>query len=316
MDATDLDLLFDTTDFSLGQVVRGRYRIVGRLADGGMSRLYLAKHLTLDIEVVLKVSRERSKVSRERFEREALVHARARHGAVVRPLDFDVTEDGAWFLVTEYIEGCDLAELLDAEGPLEAREALRVLGATAQALDALHAQGIVHRDVKPANVMVGDDERVKLIDFGLAMDDRQPRESRSWTVFGTPEYMAPEQALGLEEAIGPWTDRYSFAAMALELITGHRAYPSLAVAQLLLAIVEQPPRRPSSLGMPSPVLDAVFAKAMSRDRERRYPTCMTFVNALAQALSDFDPTCREWMPVDAAPTLRLAPDAEVRAAAA
>lgn len=286
-----------------GAWVGDRYRVLRMLAEGGMSTLYVAEHLALRERVVLKVAGQASGRSEEMLTREAQALASLRHPNIVRAMDLAVVNERQ-VLTLELIDGQDLAELLRAQGPLDRESALSILRQLAGALDHAHVRGIVHRDVKPANVMVRRDGVVKLVDFGLAMRaTNEPTET--WTVLGTPSYMAPEQVLGGGGQLGPATDRYALAALALELLTGERPYEERAALATMLAISERPPRRPSALGVPSVALDAIFVKAMAREPERRFQSCATFVEAIADALRHVLPKRLAPHPIEAAPTLRV-----------
>jgi serine/threonine-protein kinase len=223
-----------------------------------------------------------------RFEREARATASLSSPHVVSVLDRGALPEGGSYLVMELVPGCDLAKLLMEGGLLGLDRTLSVLRQIALAIDHAHERGIVHRDLKPENVMIDaspDEDFVKVLDFGVARDLHAPGTYTDYgEVVGTPEYMAPEQALGIHERIGPASDRYALAAIALEMLTGDLPYPSAPVARTLRMIAEAPPRRPSELGLELPGLDAIFDRAMARRPSHRYPTARAFVEALAERL--------------------------------
>ena len=200
----------------VGTIVSERYRIERVLGEGGMGAVYLAEHVLMHKRLAVKVLHPEMiglpDVVR-RFEREALAASHIDHPNVAAATDFGKLEDGSFFLVLEYVEGKNLYDVL-SDGPLPAERALRVAHQIASALARAHALGIVHRDLKPENVMLverdGDPDFVKVLDFGIAKVSAAPSSprpgrtasgpsiTRAGAVFGTPEYMAPEQALGHE----------------------------------------------------------------------------------------------------------------------
>lgn len=288
-----------------GEIVARRYEVSAPLADGGMAQLHRATDLVTRTKVVLKLPLLDHGEIFERLFREARIVASLRSPHVVRGLDFVHTEEGVPCLVLAHVEGGDLASRLDAGERPSSRRALRILSAVASALDHLHERGIVHRDVKPANV-VGFDARAVLVDFGLATSDRDELARERARILGTPMYMAPEQALGLGEHVGAASDRYGLAALAFELVTGSRPYPSASPGALLLAITERAPRRPSEVGHRSVALDAVFARALARDPSRRFESARAFVDALRGALRErgstsLPPICSATLPTIALP---------------
>lgn len=216
-----------------------------------------------------------------------------------------VQKDGEEILALEALEGEDIATLLAREGRQSPSTLLALLGPLADALDYLHGQGFVHGDVKPANVVVTQDAGPVLVDFGLARSAHGDGSRTQGLLAGTPQYMAPEQVFGLPHEQGPAIDRYALAAMALEILTGHRPYASAAIGELLAAMIERSPRMPSQLGWAG--LDTVFARALARDPERRYQTAREFVEALARALENATPSTRPDSLRPLAPTVRATP---------
>ena len=288
-----------------GQLCTGRYRIGAPLAQGGMGQLFHAVRVRDGRRVVLKCQGGGGPPDRAQLRAEAAALGALAHSSIVRLVEFEES-DATCFLAMESLEGDDLGERMRREA-LPVRVALRFLEELASALDHMHARGVVHRDVKPANVMLarcGSFERAVLVDFGLATSATGPRSAGRY-LCGTPAYMAPEQALGVERAIGPATDRYALATIALELLTGRRPYPSLPVSELIAAIVETPPRRPSQLGDFDATVDAVFARAMARDPARRHGSALDMVRAIQAVVPARNRRCGHagWQ---AAPTLEAA----------
>ena len=249
-------------DFSIGSTVAG-YRIEELIARGGMGVVYRATHLGLERPVALKViARELADRGgfRERFLRESRLAARLDHPSVV-PI-FDSREvDGELLVAMRLVEGGDLRRLLDREGRLEPARAIALLGQVADALDAAHAAGIVHRDVKPHNVLVEGD-RAFLTDFGLAkaLDESGPQSGAS--VVGTAEYMSPEQWGG--GPVGPATDVYSLGCVLYEALTG--------IAPFARKAAESEPEMPAGL-------DAVIERAVAKDPAERYPSAGALIAA-------------------------------------
>lgn len=287
-----------------GLVCAGRYRIGAPLAEGAMGRLFHAERIRDGRRVVLKCQAAGGASTRQALRAEAASLALLGHSSIVRLVEHGETGD-VCFIAMEALDGEDLGTRM-REGEIPTRVALRFLEELASALDHMHARGVVHRDIKPANVVLargGTFERAVIVDFGLATT--QPsNEKRGRFLCGTPAYMAPEQALGLEAAIGPATDRYALAAIALELLTGQRPYPNLSIGELLRAIVETPPRKPSELGGFDETVDAVFARAMARDPSRRYETALDMVRAIKAVVPrDSQSTVRTSTP-NVTPTVR------------
>jgi serine/threonine protein kinase len=271
----------EQTALEPGRVVGDRFRVIAPLASGGMGEVALAKHLALGIEVALKVARRRADVSLLRAE--ALALHRARHPGVVAFLDFGELPGGSAYLAMEFVRGGNLASLLTRRGPLEPSAALRLLRPLAEALDHVHAVGLVHRDVKPGNVLVDPALGVKLCDFGFAreMGSTVP----SGLAEGTPEHMAPEQALG--GVVTSASDRWALAALALQCLTGHRV-PSVLMgaptgAERSVAV------EPDAFGLEpdrwgSELLHRFFARALAQDVALRPRTSSELLSGLEAAL--------------------------------
>jgi serine/threonine-protein kinase len=289
----------------IGRTLDGRYRIVQHLADGGMGRVYVGEQLQLGMPVAVKLLDAKAWADATlagRFEREATATALLRHPHVVQVFDWGALPEGGYYLVLELLPGADLASVLMGGGMLGVARTLHVLRQLARALDHAHAHGIVHRDLKPENVMIdeGAGDFVKIVDFGVAHDLRSDGTYSGYgEVIGTPEYMSPEQALGMHDRIGPASDRYSFAAIALEMLTGDLPYPSAPATTTLRMIVEAPPRRPSELGLSIAGLDEVFDRAMARRPDDRFESARAFVDRLEEVLRPSEsPRARPCDPVD------------------
>jgi streptogramin lyase/predicted Ser/Thr protein kinase len=242
-------------DFSIGSEIAG-YRIEELIARGGMGVVYRATHLGLDRPVALKViARELAdrKGFRERFLRESRLAARLEHPSVV-PIYDSREVDGELVVAMRLVEGGDLRKLIETEGPLSPGRALDLLAQVADALDAAHAAGIVHRDVKPHNILVEGD-RAYLSDFGHAKAIDESGAASSASVVGTAQYMSPEQWRG--DSIGPAADVYSLGCVLYEAITG--------IAPFEREEAETPPEMPQGV-------DEAIRRAVAKDPSTRYAT--------------------------------------------
>ncbi|MDO0928096.1 Stk1 family PASTA domain-containing Ser/Thr kinase [Streptomyces sp. TG1A-8] len=261
----------DTTlqDPLVGQVLDGRYRVEARIAVGGMATVYRALDTRLDRVLALKVmhpalASDGSFV--ERFIREAKSVARLAHPNVVQV--FDQGTDGPYvYLAMEYVAGCTLRDVLRERGALQPRAALDILEPVLAALGAAHRAGFVHRDMKPENVLVGDDGRVKVADFGLVRSVDSVT-STTGAVLGTVSYLAPEQVE--QGAAGPRVDVYACGVVLYEMLTGGKPHAGDSPAQILYKHVHQDVPPPSALvpGLPG-VLDELVASATARTPDDR-----------------------------------------------
>src|SRR5947209_16787025 len=220
--------------------------------------------------------------STARFRREAQAIAHMRHPNVLNVFDFGEFE-GTPYMIVEYVEGGSLAPRVKS-GALGRDAAIAFLRGIGEALDYAHKHGIVHRDVKPANVLLGPDDNPILADFGLAkLMESSSIKSLTGVTTGTPAYMAPEQVTGSQ--VGPAADRYSLAVMAYEMLTGSLPFDEGGVLEVLYAQVHRTPdppsRRTSRLG---PLVDAVVMRGLSKDPASRWESCAAFVKALEDAL--------------------------------
>ena len=264
----------------------GRYQVIDTLGEGGMGTVYRAHDPKLERLVAVKVPRfEVSKSDLDlvvmRFLREARSAAQIRHPNVCPIYDVD-EHNGVPFVVMAYVEGQSLAERLRAKTLFsDQTEAVRLVRQVACGLKAVHAHGIVHRDLKPANILLDRDGQALLADFGLARPEHDPqRLTMHGAVLGTPGYMAPEQAQGDPERIGPRTDLYSLGVVLYAMLTGRLPFQGSALTVLLKLIDETPPP-PSSLRPDlDPALDRIVVKAMSRQPEDRYQSAQEFIDAL------------------------------------
>ena len=254
------------------QVFTGRYQIVRHLARGGMAEVYLARDLLLDRPVALKVlfpefSADRNFV--ERFRREARAAANLNHPNIVAVYDWG-EEGGTYFIVMEFVDGPTLRELIRSEGPLLPFRAAEIAAEIAGALDFAHRRGVIHRDVKPGNVLISG--LVKVTDFGIARaatGDPQESLTQTGAVMGTATYFSPEQAQGLP--IDPRSDVYSLGVVLYEMVTGRPPFIGDSPVAIAYQHVRETPVPPShhNPDVP-PEFEALIMKAMAKNRNNRY----------------------------------------------
>jgi eukaryotic-like serine/threonine-protein kinase len=258
-----------------------------------MGDVYRATDTQLGRMVAIKVLADRyadDESVRERFKREALAAARL-SGSPNTVTIFDVGEsDGHPYIVMELLEGGTLEDRLKGGGAQDPADVIRWLGQAAGALDAAHAAGIVHRDVKPGNLLLNDRGEVSVADFGVASAVGLDSMTMTGTVLGTAGYLSPEQAKG--ERATPASDRYGLGVVAYELLTGERPFASDSATAEASAHVHAPIPYPSQHGDVPPELDPVLRRALAKDPAERYPSSADFVAALREALSHAAGTTR------------------------
>ncbi|MDB4972179.1 MAG: serine/threonine protein kinase, partial [Myxococcaceae bacterium] len=312
----------------IGQTLEGRYRILRKIGEGGMGIVYEAVHVVIEKSVALKVLREdfshREDVV-ERFRLEAKSASRIGHEHIIDISDFGVTEGGSHFFVMELLHGRDLSEELELRGPLPARRASVIALQCARALEAAHAKGIVHRDMKPENVFLVQrdthEDFVKIVDFGIAkMSDVatvSPLPGRKTTgsgmIFGTPEYMSPEHAAG--KALDHRVDIYALGIILYELLTGLPPFMGDTFMGILtLHMFEHaPPLRESYPSCNAPAeLEELIMRMLAKDPDQRPQSMGELASELTQLLAYLGPSASPSRPpgtlthVDQ-PPLRLLP---------
>jgi serine/threonine-protein kinase len=289
--------------------IAGRYQLEGRLGVGGMSTVYLALDSRLERHVAIKLLAEHladDATFVSRFRREALAAARLVHPNIVQVFDFGLDESQhQHYIVMEHVSGSSCAELLRDRGHLDIEQAVDVITQACRGLDYAHRNGVVHRDVKPGNLLVSDNDVVKLADFGIARATDQSSITQVGSVLGTAAYLSPEQARG-EEA-GPRADLYSLGVVAYQLLSGRLPYEATSLSELALMqqrelptpLVELNPRVP-------PELAEAVAMAVEIDQEARPVDAAQFAKAIQDGARGVPPVNSD------SPTMHLGTRAATR----
>jgi eukaryotic-like serine/threonine-protein kinase len=266
-----------------GSLLADRYRVIDRLGSGGAATVFLCEDERLGRKVAVKRMHAHSPQDiTRRLRREARLGASLSHPGLVSVFDTETYDEGV-FIVMEYVDGETLAEAL-SRGPIDTRRALEILRALASALDHVHARGIVHRDVKPANVLLGRDGSVKLADLGVGIATDNTRITQSGQVLGTPAYMSPEQVDGAKPT--PAVDIYALGAVAYEMFAGEKARKGSTPLEVAHRVVTEPP--PDLRGVwpdAPPGAAAAIKRAMAHDPAGRPKSAGEFVSQLSDALA-------------------------------
>ncbi|HEY3271619.1 MAG TPA: serine/threonine-protein kinase [Geothrix sp.] len=270
----------------------GRYQVLRLLGSGAMGSVVLAEDPRIKRKVAIKLMKLDTVATEAdrhehlmRFQREAEVSGLLNHPGIVAIYDVGEEEGYGPFLAMEYVPGKPLDGLMKESAALPNRERLRIAAGLAEALDHAHAKGIIHRDVKPGNAMVGEDGRTKLMDFGIAK-----REDASLTqtgiFLGTPSYASPEQIR--EGKVDSRSDIFSFGVLVFELMSGQSPFPGTSINTILYRIVNEPPAevKPPVLGILPEGWRRIFDKVLAKRPEDRYATCTAFVRDLLDAVVD------------------------------
>jgi len=261
-------------------MIGSSHRVLRHVASGGMGHVFVVEHVALGAYAAVKLARPESETARATLAHEAKLLSRVQHPHILQVFDFGQTADGCDYMLMEYLSGVELHAFIESSGPMSLERALPILRQLASALDHLHAHGVVHSDVKPANVLfeprAGD--FVKLIDFGVAFFEATQGRERS--TCGTPAYMAPEQGLG--SACERSVDVYGLAALAFELVTGRliREYETRETA--LEAALELMPSLAQRGGLAG--FHTVLERALDERPSARFRSAGAFVGALEQAV--------------------------------
>jgi serine/threonine-protein kinase len=276
-------------NYAPGDVIAGKYALEEMLGAGGMGAVFRARNVTIDMPVAIKLIRadlDRDVLS-GRLLQEARAAAKLAHPAIVRVFDVGKTALGDPFIVMELLQGESLATVLEREQRIAGARAVQLLLPIADALSVAHAKGLVHRDVKPDNVFIANDEegqlQPKLVDFGIVKADQTSGDSQLTqvgAVIGSPDYMSPEQARGLER-IDLRSDVWSFAVVLYETIVGETPFQSENYNALLRMIVETEAVSLHERSAADAELSAIVARGMSKDPSARFPSMSHMGRALA-----------------------------------
>ena len=266
----------------LPTILDDTYEILSPLAQGGMGEIFLATHRRLARNVAVKVLSAEFGAQTEwvaRFRREAMILGQLRHPNVVHVLDFNVTPEGQPYMAMELIEGPDLTAALCAGRRFSPAETLSIIRQVASARAAAHALDVVHRDLKADNVVLtevpGQMPVVKVIDFGISLWGAASRITAEHTVFGTPEYMAPEQAQGLRDQVDARTDQFSLAVLAYTLLKNRPPFSGDTPVAILYQVVHCDPAPVGPFeGWDATHVEKVIQRGMARAREDRYPSVL------------------------------------------
>jgi eukaryotic-like serine/threonine-protein kinase len=273
----------------VGERIAGRYELEELVGHGGMSSVYKAHDSLLERNVALKVLHEQYNADEEfveRFKREARSVAQLQHPNIVTVIDRG-EEDGRQYIVFEYIDGENLKEHVVKKGRLDVGEALEIGAEVARALAFAHQHGLVHRDVKPQNVLLNGDGRAKVTDFGIARSVDVEGMTSTGMVLGTSNYIAPEQASG--QPVDAYTDVYALGVVLYELLAGEVPFPGESFVAVAMKHVHEPPpnlleKRPE---VPLRVAGAVD-RALEKDPDERFPTMDAFAAELEACLAELD----------------------------
>jgi serine/threonine-protein kinase len=264
----------------IDEVVDGRYRVLSRIGSGGMADVYCAEDQQLGRRVALKVLYRRFAEDQEfveRFRREASSAAGLQHQHVVSVYDRGEW-DGTYWIAMEYLEGRSLKRLIQDEGPLAPERAVDLTIQILRAARFAHRRGIIHRDLKPHNVIVDDEDRLKVTDFGIARAGASDM-TQTGSIMGTAQYLSPEQAQG--HAVSAQSDIYSIGIILYEMLTGRVPFEGESAVTIALKQVSEPPVPPSQLNPAvTPALEAVIMRALAKDPAQRYPDADAFIAAL------------------------------------
>src|SRR3954451_24355415 len=271
---------------SSGNLLAGRYRVLGRLGAGGMAVVVLAEDERLGRKVAVKRLHATESVedAARRFEREAKLGASLNHPNIVAVYDIDTDDEGV-LIVMEYVDGHTLRTEMDA-GPMAPARAIEILCGTAAGLDHAHKQGVVHRDVKPANVLIAErDGAVKLTDLGIATAAERTHITRSGVVLGTAAYMAPERLDG--HAGGPPVDVYATAAVAFEMLSGRPVVTGRSAVEVARRVMEMPPPDLTEAVPDAPRRAAeVLKRGLAKDPAERPASAGELVRELSAAYAE------------------------------
>jgi eukaryotic-like serine/threonine-protein kinase len=273
------------------QLVDNRYRIVKPLGSGGMADVFLAHDDILDRDVALKVMSTRYASDDEfieRFKREAQSAAALSHSNIVSIFDRGSSEDGTYYIAMEYLPGGTLKDRIMSRGALPARTAAAVALQIAEALRAAHERGVIHRDIKPHNILITESGDVKVTDFGIARAASSSTMTRTGSILGTAHYISPEQAMG--EPVGPSSDLYSLGVVLYEMLTGELPYDADTPLGIAMKHVNGHLRPPKAVDPSIPDgINAITCRLLSKDPEDRYASDAELIEDLERVAAGLAP---------------------------
>ncbi len=264
----------EAANLTTGQRFAGRYEVLGTIGQGGMGMVYRAMDLELDEEVAIKTLRPElvaDETVLERFKTEIRLARRISHRNVVRIHDFGESA-GVDFLTMEYVEGITVRELIDERGQLEVSSTLALARQLAASLEVAHEQGVIHRDIKPQNLLVDGDGILKVMDFGIArLTERSSGLTEVGLVVGTPSYMSPEQMLA--EDIDVRSDLYAAGVVLYECLTGRLPFDAITPVAMIAKVLSETPQAPNTVvsDVP-PALSSLVMQLLAKDKNERVQT--------------------------------------------
>jgi beta-lactam-binding protein with PASTA domain len=273
------------------QLVDNRYRLVKPLGSGGMADVYLAHDNTLDRDVALKVMSTRYASDEEfveRFKREAQSAAALSHPNIVSIFDRGVSEDGTYYIAMEYLPGGTLKDRIMGKGALPARTAAAVALQIAEALCVAHERGVIHRDIKPHNILITESGDVKVTDFGIARAASSSTMTRTGSILGTAHYISPEQAMG--EPVGPASDLYSLGVVLYEMLTGELPYDAETPLGIAMKHVNGHLHQPKEVDPSIPAgINAITCRLLAKEPEDRYASDAELIEDLERVAAGLEP---------------------------
>ncbi len=273
------------------QLVDNRYRLVRPLGSGGMADVYLAHDNILDRDVALKVMSTRYASDEEfveRFRREAQSAAALSHPNIVSIFDRGVSEDGTYYIAMEYLPGGTLKDRIMRKGALSARTAAAVALQIAEALCAAHERGVIHRDIKPHNILITESGDVKVTDFGIARAASSSTMTRTGSILGTAHYISPEQAMG--EPVGPASDIYSLGVVLYEMLTGELPYDAETPLGIAMKHVNGHLQQPKEVDPSIPAgINAIACRLLAKGPEDRYANDNELIEDLERVAAGLEP---------------------------
>ncbi len=270
------------------------YEVQRKIGSGGMSTLYLGIQKALNREVAIKMLHPGLAEDEQfigRFEREAKAASAIGHRNIVSVIDFGSEED-IYYIVMELVQGMDMKDALDKTEKIPPEIVLPVLEEISYGLEAAHDQGIIHRDIKPGNIMISNGGEIKVADFGLARQSSDIARISALTlpgsVLGTPAYMSPEQAAGKE--VDHRTDIFSLGVMAYELLTGKKPFPGSSYSEIRDKLINSDPEPISLSAAVTPEIEALVGRMIAKDPDRRFPSVRHVIRHLEDCMETLDPS--------------------------